>query len=38
MEIKFVKRENIINNILDRINAGEKIDDDLMKLLKDLSK
>lgn len=37
MEIKMVSREDIINSILDRINEGEKITQEMKNILMEMS-
>lgn len=36
MTIKFVSRQSIIDNLLDRINAGEMLSMEMKKLLSDM--
>lgn len=38
MNIKFVKRNDIVNDILDRVNQGEKLTSEMKQLLKAMSK
>lgn len=38
LRIRFVKRIDIVNSILDRINEGEKLTEELRELLKEMGK
>ena len=38
MNIKFISRKSIIDNLLDRINQGEKLSSEMKELLTDMSK
>lgn len=38
IELKFVDRLDIINSILDRINEGQELTDEMRELLKEMSK
>lgn len=38
MEIRFVKRQDIINSILDDISNGKEMTEEIKKLLNDLGK
>jgi len=38
LKIKFVKRIDIVNSILDRINEGEELTQELVELLKEMGK
>ena len=38
MKIEFVSRQSIIDNILDRVNQGEKLTREMEKLLNEMSK
>lgn len=38
LKIKFVKRIDVVNSILDRINEGEKLTEELAELLKEMGK
>jgi hypothetical protein len=38
MKLKFVDRIAIINSILDRVNEGQELTDEMRELLKEMSK
>lgn len=38
LRFRFVKRIDIVNSILDRINEGEKLTEELKELLKEMGK
>ena len=38
MQVTFVERIEIINSILDRVNEGQELTDEIKELLKEMSK
>ena len=38
MQVRFVERIEIINSILDRVNEGQELTDEMKELLKEMSK
>ena len=38
MQVTFVERIEIINSILDRVNEGQELTDEMKELLKEMSK
>jgi len=38
MQVTFVERMEIINSILDRVNEGQELTDEMKELLKEMSK